>query len=90
MENAPHLTEGCHPELQRCINNTSPGMAAWSGWKALHETCGDCVFFDRGKEWKAEGVCLKAREMLRAHKRGNGKPPKIRASTRACRYWEGR
>lgn len=89
MENAPHLTQGCDPELQRCINNTSPGMAAWSGWKAPHERCDDCVFFDRGKERKAEGVCLKAREMLRA-KPGNRKLPKIRASMRACRYWEPR
>jgi hypothetical protein len=89
MENTPHLTQGCEPNLQHCIDATSAGQAAWAGWKAPNEVCGNCAFFDRGRDWKPKAVCLKARAMFSARGRAV-KAPQIKAEVRACQFWTAR
>jgi hypothetical protein len=87
MERTPHLTQGQAPDLARCIANTHIGQAAWAGWHAPKETCGDCRFFDRGKHGKPKAICLK-HQALDFPKHRKGKP--IPATARACRFWERR
>ena len=88
MENAPHLTQRPITRTRACDRPHSPRTSSWAGWHAPNEVCGDCRFFDRGKEvWGVlKGPCLKRRDLDPKRKKG----PPIPSTCRACRFWEGR